>query len=234
MKYKIAFYIITTKENAKKKNFKIGIHSGTLSSLLKRYTTYFPNPIIYYFHYLDNADDVEIELKHKLFDFRIDNCNGNKTEWINMSYKKLYNCVKTVIDDDENLIIDARNNIYLPDNYTEKEYSMNIKKQAIKINNENTIKNRAIKINHENSKPKYMCKKCGYSTNNKNHYHDHLNRKIPCSKYNPNGKIKFNKSIFCKTCNKSFSREDSLKRHNKTYHDNTTINITINNIINNT
>ncbi|BCS83779.1 hypothetical protein QLL95_gp0344 [Cotonvirus japonicus] len=65
---------------------------------------------------------------------------------------------------------------------------------------------------------KFKCKKCNYQTNNKNHFNDHLNRKIPCSKYNSNKKIKEIKNVYCETCNRTFAREDSLSRHNKTYH----------------
>lgn len=88
---------------------------------------------------------------------------------------------------------------------------------------------------------KFVCHKCNYQTNNKNHFNDHLNRKISCTMQPANNKIIAKKENICKECNKTFSREDSLKRHNKTYHSNITgdknnkININgDNNIVNNT
>lgn len=65
---------------------------------------------------------------------------------------------------------------------------------------------------------KYECDRCHYITNNKRDFDIHTNRKIPCNPNKPNKKIKVNKNFFCKTCDKSFSRQDSLARHNKTYH----------------
>ena len=65
---------------------------------------------------------------------------------------------------------------------------------------------------------KYKCIKCNYQTNNKTHFDDHLNRKIPCNINKQHKLIKNNNIHHCKECNKYFSRKDSLTRHNKTFH----------------
>ncbi|AVL93378.1 hypothetical protein mvi_18 [Megavirus vitis] len=65
---------------------------------------------------------------------------------------------------------------------------------------------------------RYKCDKCNYQTNNKNHFTDHINRKIPCNINKFNKKIKSTIKPHCEICKKNFSREDSLTRHNKTFH----------------
>ena len=90
-----AFYVISTVKKTKKNIFKIGIHTGDIYSLLSRYITYFPNPIIHYFQYLDKeADEVEDKLKLKFYDNRIDNLHGNKSEWVNLNYNILHKSMK--------------------------------------------------------------------------------------------------------------------------------------------
>ena len=64
----------------------------------------------------------------------------------------------------------------------------------------------------------YKCDICGYQTNNKTHYEDHINKKIPCNPNKLHKLIKNNIVHHCKTCDKNFSRHDSLVRHNNTYH----------------
>ena len=65
---------------------------------------------------------------------------------------------------------------------------------------------------------KFECKKCTYKTNHKAKFDAHLNRKIPCNKLNVNKNIKLNNVHYCEKCNKKFSRDDSLQRHNKIFH----------------
>ena len=65
---------------------------------------------------------------------------------------------------------------------------------------------------------KFECKRCGYKTNNSHNFDAHLDRKIPCNINNRNKNIKDNKNVYCDKCNKAFSREDSLARHNKIFH----------------
>ena len=107
-----AFYVISTFKKTQKNIFKIGIHTGDIYSLLSRYITYFPNPIIHYFQYLDKeADEVENKLKLKLYDNRIDNLHGNKTEWVNLNYNILYKSMKQIIVSNKGIIIDKYANI---------------------------------------------------------------------------------------------------------------------------
>lgn len=65
---------------------------------------------------------------------------------------------------------------------------------------------------------KYSCPKCSYKTDKKDHYNDHLNRKIPCDTQPTHNNVKGIKLHKCPECDKTFSRADSLKRHCKTYH----------------
>ena len=77
---------------------------------------------------------------------------------------------------------------------------------------------------------KYKCKYCPYRTNRKSDFEAHQNRKLPCyKKLHGNAKEKPD-TIHCDKCDKDFSREDSLKRHNETFH--ATINATDNQNIN--
>lgn len=65
---------------------------------------------------------------------------------------------------------------------------------------------------------RFKCSICQYQTNNKTHFDDHLNRKIPCSPTKQHKLIKNNIKHYCKLCDQDFSRKDSLIRHNKTFH----------------
>ena len=107
-----AFYIISTESRGKRKIFKIGIYAGDIYSLLSRYTTYFiKSLVIHYFQYLDNAAKIETNIKEKFYDKRLNNCNGNKTEWIKIKYEKLYKYVKNIIASSKNIIVDKYANI---------------------------------------------------------------------------------------------------------------------------
>jgi len=68
---------------------------------------------------------------------------------------------------------------------------------------------------------KYKCNRCGYTTNHSAIFKRHLNRKYDCDSTRLHGnsnKSEDEKSTYCEICAKNFSREDSLLRHNKTYH----------------
>lgn len=66
--------------------------------------------------------------------------------------------------------------------------------------------------------PKFKCEKCSYQTANRTDFNSHLNRKMACNPNKPNKNIKNNIDFVCKICNQVFSRSDSLKRHNQTFH----------------
>jgi len=57
-------------------------------------------------------------------------------------------------------------------------------------------------------KVEYICKKCGYKTNKKSSYVDHLNKKIPCTK----NKINNMESITNQTINTNKKYEDELEK----------------------
>jgi len=65
---------------------------------------------------------------------------------------------------------------------------------------------------------KYKCEKCGYETNKKSHYEEHLKRKFNCDKSTPHKNIKKKMEIRCEECKKTYSREDTLKKHNEKFH----------------
>lgn len=107
-----AFYIISTRSKSGRNIFKIGICSRTAIGLLSRYSTYFMEPIIFYFQHLgDDAIKIENNIKNYFYDQRINNCRGHKSEWINIKYSKLYEYVKQIIPNGSNIIIDKFNNI---------------------------------------------------------------------------------------------------------------------------
>ena len=72
----------------------------------------------------------------------------------------------------------------------------------------------------KSSDSKYICKRCTYSTNDKCNYEKHLNRKIPCNINRIHKNIINDKHFFCKECDHKFASNQSLTRHNNTFHDN--------------
>ncbi|AGC01551.1 helicase [Acanthamoeba polyphaga moumouvirus] len=117
---KIAFYIISTKNKSKKNIFKIGIHTGTVYSLLSRYVTYIMNPIVHYFQYINEAASIEKNLKNELYDYRQENGFGNKSEWVKMPYELLYEHVRSHITHNYNIVVDKYGGIDLPKNHVRK------------------------------------------------------------------------------------------------------------------
>lgn len=65
----------------------------------------------------------------------------------------------------------------------------------------------------------FKCDRCGYRTTRKSNFEIHLNRRIPCHPDKMNKKIRESLETFCNICEKNFSREDSLLRHMKMFHD---------------
>ena len=112
---KSVFYIITSYECAQGDLWKPGVASAGVEELKDRYKTDFPKIIIYYFQYIDNALEVEGELKRRLYQYRIDNHNGKKSEWYKINYTKLYSVLKSVIDTTDGLVIDRLADIDLSD-----------------------------------------------------------------------------------------------------------------------
>lgn len=70
---------------------------------------------------------------------------------------------------------------------------------------------------------KFKCERCPYTTNDKQKYNNHINRKIPCflssQRGDVHGNTKKNKIYYCKICKQNFTKNSSLTRHNKTFHE---------------
>ncbi len=88
-------------------------------------------------------------------------------------------------------------------------------------NSDNELNNGYDQVkNKKISTAKFKCPNCPYKTNKQDNYNKHVNRKNSCKK---NKKIHGNtrkekENTYCEICDRNFTREDSLKRHNKTYH----------------
>ena len=92
------FYIVSTRRRAAKNMYKIGRHKGNKKKLQSRYVTYLVHPIIFFFHETKNAFDIEKMVKEKLYNHRIANEDGHKTEWVNLSLGVLFERVWEIID----------------------------------------------------------------------------------------------------------------------------------------
>lgn len=192
-----ALYIISTIVQSEKNEYKLGKHTGSKKKLLSRYTTSLINPILYYFRYSKNSGKIELILKQHFEKERIINNNGNKTEWINIKL---------------NILIDKIDKIFLKyekNNFDENNF------------NKDSFNKDTQQFNNEITRKIYKCNNCSYETDRKYDFNNHINRKIPCylSKSKKHGNA--NKNIntpYCEICKKEFSREDSLSRHNKTFH----------------
>ena len=60
----MAIYIVSTTSRSKKNLYKIGKHTGTKRQLISRYTTPLINPIVFFFHEVENAHKMEDMIKH--------------------------------------------------------------------------------------------------------------------------------------------------------------------------
>ena len=67
---------------------------------------------------------------------------------------------------------------------------------------------------------KFKCNRCSYETNNKRDFNNHINRVIPCNPNRIHKLTKKEKITYCEICDRDFSREDCLARHNKIFHAN--------------
>lgn len=76
-------YILSDSSNPNDQ-YKVGIHSNSFEELLSRYITEVPQVKIYYFIYVDKAKEIEDIFKFKFYNQRIQNINGNISEWFNM------------------------------------------------------------------------------------------------------------------------------------------------------
>ncbi len=82
-------YVVGTNEKAKQNLYKIGKHTGSQAKLLNRYKTSLINPYIYHFHPTSNYSQVEKDLLLALDEFRVENQDGRKTEWVSLELSKI-------------------------------------------------------------------------------------------------------------------------------------------------
>jgi len=76
-----------------KDRYKIGIHSGNIEKLKKRYITAIPDIKIHLFENCNYACDIEEKCHSDLFIHCIENINGNPSEWFNCSLEEILECV---------------------------------------------------------------------------------------------------------------------------------------------
>lgn len=74
-----AIYILSDQANSGR--YKVGSHRGSLKQLRSRYITALPNLQIHYFIQTPHAKIVEESFKRQYSQFRVDNSNGNPSEW---------------------------------------------------------------------------------------------------------------------------------------------------------
>nr|QBK84697.1 MAG: T5orf172 domain protein [Pithovirus LCDPAC01] len=77
-------YIITSAAKRKDGLYKVGIHTGDLPKLIKRYTTPLPDLEIILFYPILHARNVEGEILRTLHDKRRKTMNGRLSEWVNI------------------------------------------------------------------------------------------------------------------------------------------------------
>lgn len=78
-----ALYVIKSL-SSKPNLYKIGIHTGTITQLKKRYITYIPDLVVVSFNVFDNlilCKKLESDIKTKYKQNRRSNTNGNLSEW---------------------------------------------------------------------------------------------------------------------------------------------------------
>jgi len=74
-------YVLTDPDKFISSSYKIGIHTGDIISLRKRYITSLPNVRILFFREMSNSRVLETKIKKKFFEKRQTNCNGHTSEW---------------------------------------------------------------------------------------------------------------------------------------------------------
>jgi hypothetical protein len=194
-------YIISTLDKAKDNEFKLGSHTGSPKKLLNRYATPLINPILYFFLPVTESKFIESAIKNILIKFRIKNNDGRITEWIKLDLFSIINIINIVV---------VFNSVNLLD-----QINIDENKQSVNVAQKTNVKSDEIALS---CKIKFKCDRCHFKTNNKRDFDYHLNRKIPCTSNNQHGLAKINKKTNCKLCNRHFASEQSLNRHNKTFH----------------
>jgi T5orf172 domain. len=76
---------------------KIGIHTGTINALNRRYRTAIPELEIKLFEKVPSALEIEKEVLKKFREKRIPHATGRPSEWMKIEYPELEKCVKSLI-----------------------------------------------------------------------------------------------------------------------------------------
>lgn len=96
------FYIITTPDLRVNNKYKIGITSKEQKELIKQYSRQQPELYIVLYLHVNNSKDLENKVKSILYQHRIDNYNGNKSEYIKLDIREiistLLNCDPEISD----------------------------------------------------------------------------------------------------------------------------------------
>ena len=105
-----SIYVLSTRDKSLENKYKIGKHTGSPKKLILRYITALIDHIILMFEPTFNYDYIEKKIKDDLYELRIDNINGNKSEWVKMDFTILKQLViKTINEHNTNYDIDCNN-----------------------------------------------------------------------------------------------------------------------------
>ena len=110
-------YIVSTLENAKDDEYRLGVHGGTSEKLLDRYTAPLIDPIIYFFIPINNSRKIETLALKKFNKYCIINDSGKKTKWIKLNLNVLIMGLTKIISEnngdgensDDDIIEDEEN-----------------------------------------------------------------------------------------------------------------------------
>ena len=91
MMSKEAIYVISTLPDSKINKFKLVKHTGAQKKLLSKYSTYYMDPIIFYYKSVDNSQKIENIIKRQLKNYGLKHKDGTYTEWVSLD-------LETIID----------------------------------------------------------------------------------------------------------------------------------------
>jgi hypothetical protein len=90
-----AIYVLSNPKESNK--YKVGIHSGGLIDLEKRYKTYIPNVVVHWFIMTKNAKDVEKLFKDLHESYREPNLTARSSEWFIMPLDQIIKSILLLI-----------------------------------------------------------------------------------------------------------------------------------------
>jgi prophage antirepressor-like protein len=140
-----SIYLISTKERAKKNEYKVGRYMRTLQQLISRYVTSLVNPILFFYEKVNDYITIENKILIDLDPFRIINKNGNKSEWVKLEKNKILSIIRNNINKwdshdnieivDNNKLIALTNLMFIPKKYIDQSInSINHPSDFLQIN----------------------------------------------------------------------------------------------------